>query len=204
MALQDDLLAYVPEDKRAEFSEKTKAYVVPTDDLVLDIVKKSQSLTDKVATPVVEARFKNFKDKDMEALLLEREDKIRKELAPKDETPEQKRLKALESELAERKTADLHTQKKDALRKKAAELGYDPLKAERLYALPDAEDVLTILATESKATAAKLADLENKLKYGGNPPPAGSSTVNKITEAEFNKMDPKARSAFFAKGGILE
>jgi len=203
MALKEELLAYVPEDKRVEFAEKTALYDVLTDDVAYERVKKSQSLTDKIATPIVDARFKNFETTKLAEVLKEHEDKIRKEYAPKDETPEQKELREMrewkKSVIAEKETIA----KKESLRKKASELGYDPLKAERFYAIPDAEAFIAEQAEEVKAYKAKIEELEKKIKYGTNPPPAGKTGTNVISKAELSKMAPMEQAAFFSKGGIL-
>lgn len=175
MALKEELLAYVPEEKRAEFAEKTKGYDILTEEVAFGMVAKSQALSDRIATPIVEARFRNFQETKLAGVLAEERAKVIKELAPKDETPEQKRLKELETKLAERDAQDAVSKKKEALRKKAAELGYDPLKAERLFALPDAEDFLKDLATEHKTVAEKIAEYEKRIKYGANTPGAGSA-----------------------------
>jgi len=174
MALKEELLAYVPEDKRVEFAEKTALYDVLTDDIAFERVKKSQSLTDKIATPIAEARFKNFEETKLKALLEEHADKVRKEFQPKDETPEQKTIR----ELTEWKKATLlekeTSAKKEALRKKASELGFDPLKAERLYAIPDAEAFIAEQVEVEKAYKIKIEALEKQIKFGSSAPKAGS------------------------------
>lgn len=186
MALSDDLLAYVPEDKRKEFSDKSAGYVVLNDDIAVEHVKKSQSLTDRIATPIVEARFKNFKERDFPKELEAEREKIRLELMKgKEETPDQKTIR----ELNEWKSAQLKKEadeiRKAEIRKKAAELGLDPLKAERFHVLPDAEDFLKELAEETKGYKAKIEELEKKGRYGAGAPPAGSASGPHDLEAQY-------------------
>lgn len=202
----EELLEYVSEEKREEFKKKAADYVKLNDDIAYEYVNRSQSLRDKVATPIVEARFKNFKERELTELLnsakKEGRDLAMKELKP-EETPEQKKLRELEENIRQRDLRDAQEAKKAALRKKAAELQYDPLLAERLYALEDADDVLAKLAEMSKADKEKLAALEKKIKFGDKAPPAGGSGTA-ISEADFLAMNPKERAAFLAKGGRIE
>lgn len=202
----DDLLEFVPEDKREAFTGKWKesGYIKLTDDIALEHVTKSQSLRDKVSTPIAEAALKNFQEKKLPEILKAERENIRKEFAPKEETPEQKELREMrewkESVLKEKQMDE----RKAALRKKAADLKYDPLKAEKLYALDDAEVVLADLAADRAEMLKKIEDLEKQLKYGANPPAGGSADGPALTQDEFMKLDAKARAEFMAKGGRLK
>lgn len=204
MALKEEFLAYVPEDKRAEFAEKTKAYAELTDDVAFEYVKKSQSLTDKIATPHAEARLKSWKEKDFPKELEAEREKIRAEFAPKTETPEQKELREMREWKAAQIKEKADETRKAEIRKKAHDLGLDPIKAERFYVLPDADAFIAEMAEDAKAQKAKIEELEKKIKYGTNPPPGGGGAGLVITLDDLNKMEPKAQAAFFAKGGRLE
>lgn len=202
----DDLLEFVAEDKREAFGAKFKGagYLKLTDDLALDYVTKSQSLRDKVSTPVAEAALKNFQEKKLPEILKTERENIRKEFAPKEETPEQKELREMR-EWKQTVLKDKQTdERKAALRKKAADLKYDPLKAEKLYALEDAEVVLADLASDRAELLKKIEDLEKQAKYGANPPAGGTSDGPAMSEAEFMKLDAKARAEFMVKGGRLK
>ena len=186
MALSDDLLGYIPEDKRAEFVEKTKSYSVLNDDIAVEYVKKSQSLTDKIATPIAEARFKNYKERDWPKELEAEKEKIRAELTKgKEETPDQKTIR----ELTEWKAAQLKKEQDDAkkaeVRAKAHELGLDPLEYEALYALPDVETHLKKFSDKEKAMKAKIEELEKQIKFGAKIPNAGSAADPKDLEAQY-------------------
>lgn len=198
----DDLIEFVPEDKREAFKAKGAGYVRLTDDLALAHVTASQSLRDKVSTPVAAAALKNFQEFKLPELLKAEAEKVRAEFKPKDETPEQKELREMrewKKQVEAEKVADA---RRDKLRKKAGELKYDPLKAERLYALgDDAETVLAELAKDVADRDAKIAELEAKIKYGDKAPPAGTPSANSITMDAFEKMDAKAKAVFMAKPG---
>lgn len=198
----DDLLDFVPEDKREAFKAKGAGYVRLTDDLALAHVTASQSLRDKVANPIVEARFRNFEETELAKRLEAEREKVRDEFKPKDETPEQKELREMREWKKQVEAEKVAEARKDKLRKKAAEMKYDPLKAERLYALgDDAESVLAELAKDVADRDAKIAELEAKIKYGDKAPPAGTPSANSITMDAFEKMDAKAKAAFMAKPG---
>jgi hypothetical protein len=206
MALNPELLAYVPEDKRAEFAEKTKEFEAVNEDLILARVKASQSMTDKIATPVAEARHKNYLERDFPEVLKAEREKIRAELAKgKEETPEQKELREIKEKLAERDRKEAIEAKKAQLRQKASALKLDPLKAERYYAIDDAEKLLEEQAADAKAWQDKIADLEKKIKYGSNPPPGGDPGNGKtMARADFDKLAPAEKDKFLKSGGKPE
>lgn len=198
----DDLLEFVPEDKREAFKAKGAGYVRLTDDVALAHVTASQSLRDKVSQPVAAAALKNFQELKLPEMLKAEAEKVRAEFKPKDETPEQKELREMREWKKQVEAEKVAEARKDALRKKAAEMKYDPLKAERLYALgDDAETVLAELAKDVADRDAKIAELEAKIKYGDKAPPAGTPSANSITMDAFEKMDAKAKAAFMAKPG---
>lgn len=198
----DDLLEFVPEDKREAFKAKGAGYVRLTDELAVEHVNKSQSLKDKVSQPVAMAVLKNFQELKLPEILKAEAEKVRAEFKPKDETPEQKELREMREWKKQVEAEKVAEARKDKLRKKAAEMKYDPLKAERLYALgDDAETVLAELAKDVADRDAKIAELEAKIKYGDNAPPAGTPSANSITMDAFEKMDAKAKAAFMAKPG---
>lgn len=202
MAELDDLIEFVPEDKREAFKAKGAGYVRLTDDLAFEHVNKSQSLRDKVSRPVAEAALRNYETEKLPLKLKEEADKVRAEFKPKDETPEQKELREMrewKKQVEEREKADT---RKAELRKKAAELKYDPLKAEKLYALPDADSVLDDLVKDLAERDKKIAELETKMKYGDKAPPGGEAAgANVISEEAFNKMTPREQAAHMAKPG---
>ena len=50
---------------------------------------------------------------------------------------------------------------------------------------------------------AKIDELEKRVKYGTKAPPASSGNGQVMTLAEFNKLSPKERTAYMAKGGTI-
>jgi hypothetical protein len=177
MALSDDLLAYVPEDKRKEFSEKVAGYVVLSDDIAVEHVKKSQSLTDRIATPIVEARFKNYKERDYPKELEAEREKIRLELTKgKEETPEQKELREMREWKAKTEKEKADDARRADIRQKAKDLGLDPLDYEPFYALPDADAYLKKFADKEKAFKDKIADMEKAGRFGAKIPLGGSAS----------------------------
>jgi len=202
MAELDDLLEFVPEDKREAFKAKGAGYVRLTDDVALAHVTASQSLRDKVSRPVAEAALKNFQELKLPDLLKVEAEKVRAEYKPKDETPEQKELREMR-EWKKQVEADKKAETtKDALRKKAGELKYDPLKAERFYTMPDAEEVLTSIAADFAAKDAKIAELEAKIKFGDKAPAGGGPAGgNVVTQAAYDAMTPAQQREAMLKPG---
>lgn len=185
----DDLLEFVPEDKREAFTGKWKesGYGKLTDEIALEHVTKSQSLRDKVATPIAEAALKNFQEKKLPDILKAEREKLVKELHP-EETPEQKRIRELEEKLSEKDRREAAENKKAALRKKAGELGYDITKAERLAALEDADDVLADFAADRAELLKKIEDLEKQIKFGARPPAGGGGSMDGDHDATYQKI----------------
>ena len=111
------------------------------------------------------------------------------ELNPK-ETPEQKKIRELEANAEKRDKKDADNDLKDQLRKKAAELKYDPLRAERFSV--HGESALAELETEAKflADTIKLQvdiELKNRFKTGaplGTGRPADFNIDDAISEAK--------------------
>jgi len=190
MALSEDLLAYVPEDKRKEFSEKVAGYVVLNDDIAVEHVKKSQSLTDRIATPIVEARFKNYKERDYPKELEAEREKIRLELTKgKEETPEQKELREMREWKAATEKEKADEVRKAEIRQKAKDLGLDPLDYEYLYAIPDYDAHLKKFSEKEKSFREKIEALETKGRYGAPDPKGGSAPGPKDLQAKYDAAE---------------
>lgn len=198
----DELLAFVPEDKRAEFAEvaKTSGYVKLSDDVALNHVLNSQSLRDKVATPVAETALKNFQERKLPELIKAEREKLIKELNP-EETPEQKRIRELEERIAAADRKEAAEMARAKMRELGKSKGIDVTLAEKLYALPEDEAGQIIEAFEKLAR--DKADLETRLNYGSRKPAGGGGATKGITIDELNAMSSKDQAAFFANGGVL-
>jgi hypothetical protein len=197
----EELLQFVPEDKRDAFSEVAKGYVKFSDDLALEHVLKSQSLRDKVATPVAETALKNFQEKKLPELIKLERDKIMKELNP-EETAEQKRIRELEERIAAQDAKEQREMQKAKMRDIGKTKGLDVTLAERLYALPDEDAGFVIDAFEKLAR--EKTELQTRLQYGSKPPAGGSSGAKSISLGEYNRLSPKEQAAHFAAGGVIQ
>lgn len=169
----DELLAFVPEDKRADFTELAKGYVKMSDDVALAHVMNSQSLRDKIATPREEVAIKNFQERKLPEIIKAERDKLMKELHP-EETPEMKRIRELEDKLGAADKEKAVEQSRAKMRELGKAKGVDLTIAEMLYAIPEAEAGKVIDAFE-KLTREK-ADLETRIQFGSRTPPGGGSS----------------------------
>lgn len=194
----DELLEFVPAERLEEFKAKAKDYVKLTDDIALERVSSSQSLRDRVATPVVEAYQRNFAERKLPEILRAEREKVIKELNP-EETAERKEIRELREENAARKAKEQALERKEALRAKYKDV--DPDLAARLFTLDDTDIDAIIMGVSTYKR--QVSDLEQKVKYGKSPPPGGGGSGKLMPVAEFQKLDARARAAFMASGGQL-
>lgn len=185
----DELLAFVPEDKRAQFAEaaKSSGYVKLSDDVALNHVLNSQSLRDKVATPVAETALKNFQERKLPELIKAERDKLIKELNP-EETPDQKRIRELEERVAAADRREAAESARAKMREIGKAKGVDVTLAEKLYSMP--EDEANQIFEEFEKLAREKADLETRLNYGSRPPQGGNGSPKLLEtlQAEYNSL----------------
>ena len=189
----EDLLQFVPEEKRAEFEAVARTYVKAD----VDEIKKNISLFDRLTTGPIQTREKNLREIEFPKLLEAEREKLRKELNP-EETPEQKRLRELEKKLADKEEQEAVYLRKSQLREKYKDLAPDV--AEKLFSLQDA-DVDSVLEVV-KALRAKVDELEKKGKYGNSAPVGGGSSKT-LPMTEFIKLSPIEQAGFFKAGGNI-
>ena len=187
----DDLLQFVPAEKQEEFKTVAQGYIKADP----EAIKKNQVLFDQIVIPSLKTREENiYRDEFPKRLEAERE-KIRKEYAPKDETPEQKELREMREWKAQMLEKEKSFQRKEELRVKYKDL--DPEIASELYALDDDKIAKIMSGIKSKIETAK----NEKFKSG--PPLGGGSTANQMSIADFLKLDGKAQAEFMKSGGKL-
>jgi hypothetical protein len=89
-----------------------------------------------------------------------------------EETPEQKRIRELELKIEAKERREQESARKETLRSKAKELGFDPdLAAD--FAFLDEEAATAALSRHSEAYKAHEKRIRNELLAKGNPPPDG-------------------------------
>lgn len=200
----DDLLQFVPEDQREQFSQAAKSYVKADPDTLTDFIKGDQRLFDKIMQKPLETREQNLREKEfpklLEQRLKEERENLMKELNP-EETPEQKRLRELEQKLADKERKETEYERRKELRTKYKDVAPDV--AEQLYALPD-ESVDGIVQHIAQLKA-KIDELEKTGKYAGRPPAGGGTGEGAaMTYKDFAQLSPKDQAAFIKKGGRIE
>lgn len=100
---------------------------------------------------------------------------IRKELNP-DESPEQKQIRELREKLESKERAEAIAEKKEALRAKAKEFGYDPdLAADYAHFGDHAEDILKRHAEMHKKELDAVKEQSAKAVFGNKPPVGGGN-----------------------------
>jgi hypothetical protein len=144
-----------------------------TKETAFDFIKKNPVLLstfDSEVSKSVNTGVDNFKQKGMQEIIKEREEAIRKELNP-EETPEQKRIRELETKLEASDGEKALAKLQDELSTKAKELEFDPIKA-RDFAVwgENAMSKLEEYATWQNETLNSRLDSEIKTKFNGNPP----------------------------------
>ena len=119
-------------------------------------------------------RYREKKEPELEKTIRER---VQKELNP-EETPEQKRIRELEEKLNTVERREQLETRRAGLRKKAAEIGYDPLMAEQFAAFGDDAESALIKNHEYIQGFIKTGlETETKKRFGGQPPAGSSKTV---------------------------
>lgn len=131
-----------------------------------------------------------FREEKLPSLLEQERERLRAELNP-EETPEQKELREMRSEMnkikAERDMATL----KDKLRDRAKELNYDPERAAKLAIIGDYDQATSMMQDQAEYLQSALDAERTKLvneRLGGNPPAGGESLNSSLTEEAVASM----------------
>lgn len=200
----DDLLQFVPEDKREEFRTVAEGYIKRDPDSISELIANDQRLHDRILDKPLKTREQNLRENEfpklLESRLKEERDKLMKELNP-EESPAEKRLRELEQKLADKERKETEYERRSTLREQYKDVA--PEVAERLYALDD--DSVAAVMEYTKGLRTKIDELEKVQKYGGKPPAGGGKGDGKsISEADYAAMDSKQQYAFITGGGTIE
>jgi len=193
----------------AEVEEMLDRSKLPeTKEQAWDFIQKNQvfrSALDAEVSRATAAHDVKFMENKFPDILKAEREKLLKELNPQ-ETPEKKEIREIREELAAAKREKEENARKDILRKKAAEIGFDPLRAEKYSVFGDNAEA-QLLEDHQYMTGFVKTELEKETKKRfGNTTPAGGGNPNqkKMPVEAFNALSPKDRAAFMAAGGGLE
>lgn len=192
----DDLLQFVPAEKQEEFKTLAASYIKADP----EVIKKNQVLFDQIVLPSLKVREENiFRDEFPKRLEAEKE-KIRKEFAPKDETPEQKELREMREWKKEMLQEKESFQRKEELRGKYRDIDAD--LAASLYSMDDS----TLEAIMGKVSSYKseVDVLKKEKQYGSKPPSGGGNGKPAMKMVDFLKLEGKAQAEYIKSGGALE
>lgn len=172
----DDLLQFVMADKVDEFKAVAANYVKAD----VDAIKQNIALFDKVVAGPIATREKNLRENEFPKLIEAERERIKKEYAPKEETPEQKRLRELEDKLAAKEAKEQEFERRNILRSKYKETAPDV--AEQLYKLDD-DSVDSVLDYIGKLKS-QIDELEKKNRFGSKAPAGSTGPAGR----DFGKM----------------
>ena len=137
--------------------------------------KEVRRLMDAEISRAVEKHDERFREEKLPKVLEEEREKIRKELNP-EETPQDKAVRELQEKLSRMEQEKSTMERRDALRKKAQELGVSdiglsPDDVEPFVGLGDnAADTLEAIIGKTKEAWTSSLDAKLKEKYSGKPP----------------------------------
>lgn len=189
----EEMLQLVPEEKREEAKQTIEGLnplnsLQDVDSAVSfmdsnDLLKRAK---DKVAQQAAEANKRRFEEERLPELRKQMRDELAKELNP-EETPEQKRLRELEEQIAERDRREQLYKKREQLRAKGKELGFDEELAERFaYMQTDnPESELETFAERMQKLVESQTEQRVAERWPNRKPQTSGSGVNgKITRIE--------------------
>ena len=189
----DDLLQFVPEEKREEFKTVASAYIKAD----VEEIKRNTSLFDKLVDGPLRKREQNLRELEFPKLLEAEREKIRKELNP-EETPKDREIRELKEWKAKMEAEASIFSRKEELRGKYQSV--NPELAALLYPLEDGaiEAVMKTIDTLKNE-----ADFNRKRDKFGNPnPPAGGgqggldlSKMSTTQVMEYAKQGPEQKAA---------
>ena len=186
----EDLLQFVDEDKREQFSEIAKGYIKTDPELVSEFVKSNQSLYDKLLEKPLKTREQNLRDIEFPRMLKEEREKLLSEINPQ-ETPIERKVRELEEKLAEKERKEAEYERKSFLREQYKDIA--PNVAEKLYKLDD-ESVNAVIDYIEQLKA-EVDELKKSQKYVGAAPTGGGQG----TSLDFASMAIDEVTAFVKK-----
>lgn len=195
----DDLLQFVPEDKRDEFKQAASNYVKADEENLIKAVKERQAVFDKIVAGPMDKRLENWKAQELPKVIEQERERIRKELHP-EMTPEQKELAELKQKFAEKEAKERLFERKSELRQKYKDADQDI--ADRIAALDD-ETVDAVMAKVAEYKA-KIDELEKKGKYGSTPPKGGSGQSPDFSKMTLDQATEYAKRGDMEKQAFLE
>ncbi len=154
--------------------------------------KEVRRVIDAEISRAVERHDERFREEKLPKLIEDERARIQKELNP-DETPEQKRIRELEERIAKADRDRETVERREALRKKAQELGVSeigltPDDIEPFVALGDnAGEMLEAFIARTKEAWTTQLDAKVKERFKGATP--------KMGDANFDSMIEKLRAA---------
>lgn len=168
----------------AEFEELLTAYEIPTGkDEARAFIYKNRSLLSAFDDEVrikVEAHDAKFTETKLPEIMKQEKEKLMKELHP-EETPLEKRVREQDEWIKASIKKDEDNARKDQLRKKAAEIGYDPIRAERYSAYGEDAETMLLQDHEYMTGFVKTKVEEETARRFSNKGPFGNSSDNKTT-----------------------
>lgn len=188
----DDLLQFVPAEKLEDFKAVAAGYVKAD----VEAIKQNISLFDKIVEGPLLKREKNLRENEFPKLIEAEREKIRKEYAPKDETPEQKELREMREWKSQMLEKEKSFQRKEDLRSKYKDL--DPEIASELYALDDEQVDKIMTSMKRKIEAAK----NEKFKSG--PPLGGGAGGNSLDKMNLTELMQYAKTSPEAMAEVLQ
>jgi len=191
----------------AEVEEMLEASKLPeSKEAAWDFIQKNKvfkSALDAEISRATAAHDEKFMATKLPDIMKAEKEKLIKELHP-EETPLEKRVREQDERIKAFENEKLDNSRKEVLRKKAVEIGFNPVRAERYSVYGDeAENVLVQDYEYMQTFVKENVEKEAKKRYGnGNIPQGGGNPNQKlITLDALNDMMPKERSAYFAAGG---
>jgi len=173
----DDLLQFVPEEKREEFKTVASAYIKAD----VEEIKRNTSLFDRLVDGPLRKREQNLRELEFPKLLEAEREKIRKELNP-EETPKDREIRELKEWKAKMEGEQATVARKEELRDR-----YKDVNPELAALLTPLSDGAIEAIMKTIANLKGEADFNQKRdRFGNSNPPAGGGSSG----MDFAKMSP--------------
>lgn len=146
--------------------------------------KEVRRIIDAEISRAVERHDERFREEKLPKLVDDERAKIRAELNP-EETPEQKRIRELEERIAKQDAERVRIERREALRKKAQELGINevgltPDDIEPFAGLENADEFLESFVNRAKEAFTASLDSKVKERYKGGAPKGADPNLDEI------------------------
>ena len=195
---KEELLKLIPEDQQTDVAEFIDQAIKPSEGYVnLNEIKSPENVEKLLKeNKALNAQFQSllskknadydrrFQEEKLPEIIETERKKIETEVNP-EETPEQKRIKKLEQDLAERDAKQKENQLKDELRVYAKDKGVDPDMASNLSSMGKDSAIAQIDTWRDFIEKEKQAVIE-KYKGVGNTPPTNNQVA---TNGPMSKVD---------------